>query len=187
MLWAKFPGVCSYCLEAPHSDKCTSLGISPDWQRLRVAGAGLPKPSSFGAWQRMFRDIYPETRNYPAGRVYAHLAEEMGELAEAVRVFEVVPAFFLNEAPDVFAWILQIQNSLEANSTTPGEALETLFCSSYPDLCQGCAAEECQCPSVLPSTVGRLGAAIPATTFTINGTDTTAFMSVDEVAGAFEL
>jgi len=187
MIWAKFPGVCSYCLKVPHSSNCKSSGNSPDWGRLQLIGSKAARPSSLGEWQRMFRDIYPATLENPAGRIYGHLAEEMGELAEAIRVFEVVPGFVLNEAPDVFAWILQIQNSLDHQSTSPGDWLEIEFCRSYPDLCRYCAAEACECPSILPSTVGRLGAAIAPTRFKTQGIEINAFLSVDEPAQIFEL
>jgi pyrimidine deaminase RibD-like protein/NTP pyrophosphatase (non-canonical NTP hydrolase) len=187
MIWAKFPGLCSYCLKAPHAEDCRSLGESPDWQKLQIVGSKSNPPSSLGGWQRMFREIYPGTLAFPAGRIYAHLSEELGELAEAIRVFEFVPGLFLNEAPDVFAWILQIQNSLDRDSTTPGEALEKAFCSSFPDLCPYCAAEACECPAILPSTVGRLGGAIPPSKITSNGTEKDAFMSVDKPPEVFEL
>ncbi len=112
--------------------------------------------------------------------------KRLGELAEAVRVFDIAPGLFLNEAPDVFAWILQVQNSIEEGSAKPGDSLDRTFCSSYPDLCPYCAAEDCECPIILPSTVGRLGGAIPPTRFE-GDEDRDAFMPVDKLPEIFEV
>jgi pyrimidine deaminase RibD-like protein/NTP pyrophosphatase (non-canonical NTP hydrolase) len=185
MVWAKFPGACPYCQQTPHRADCKSSGESPDWNALRVIGATRTKPTGLGAWQLMFSEVYPETRNSPQGRIYAHLSEELGELAEAVRVFDVAPGLFLNEAPDVFAWIMQIQNSLDQNSETTGANLERAFCTAFPDLCRYCAAETCQCPAILPSTVGRLGGAMAPTTFKDGDRNVDAFTSVDRAAQQF--
>jgi pyrimidine deaminase RibD-like protein/NTP pyrophosphatase (non-canonical NTP hydrolase) len=187
MVWAKFPGACPYCLAMPHSDNCRSVGQSPDWQHVQLAGAQRKRPSTLGGWQRMFREIYPATQQDAPGRIFAHLTEELGELAEAIRVFEVVPGLFLNEAPDVFAWILQIQNLLDKDASEPGLALDRAFCAAYPDMCRYCAAEECECPYILPSTVGRLGGAIPPTKFLVDGSEKDAFLSVEKPTELFEL
>ena len=185
MIWAKFPGVCPYCQRAPHIKTCKSEGEFPKWEELRAIGSASQRPQSLGSWQRMFSGIYPTTRTAPLGRIYAHLSEELGELAEAVRVFDVAPGLFLNEAPDVFAWILQIQNSLDQDHGHLGDELERAFCKAYPDLCRYCAAETCQCPAILPSTVGRLGGAIPPTRFGLGDYTMDAFMAVDKAASLF--
>jgi pyrimidine deaminase RibD-like protein/NTP pyrophosphatase (non-canonical NTP hydrolase) len=133
MIWAKFPRACPYCRTAPHRDDCRSSDDTPYWQELKSLGSQSTKPSSLGGWQRMFRDIYPKTASSPLGSIFAHLTEELGELAAAVRVFEFAPGMFLDEAPDVLAWILQLQNALDTSaSVSPGDALERAFCFAYP-------------------------------------------------------
>lgn len=107
MLWAKYPAMCPYCQRSPHVDDCRPTPETLDWGKLRAVGAAQARPKSLGAWQRMFREIYPKTAAAPLGEIYAHLSEELGELAEAIRAFDVVPGLFLNEAPDVFAWVIQ--------------------------------------------------------------------------------
>jgi pyrimidine deaminase RibD-like protein len=102
MLWAKYPAMCPYCHGNPHVDLCKPAPETLDWRQLRVAGAARARPRSLGAWQRMFREIYPKTAASPLGAIYAHLSEELGELAEAIRAFDIVPGLFLNEASCAF-------------------------------------------------------------------------------------
>jgi pyrimidine deaminase RibD-like protein len=186
MLWAKFPGVCPYCQACPHNDECKLSGDHPDWVRLRQLGVSSEKPLSLGAWQRMFGEIYPGTITTDASNIYVHIIEELGELAEAVRVFEYMPGLFLDEAPDVFAWIMQMHNSFDNGSSSPGARLEEIFCREYPDLCQVCASEVCECPSVLPSSVGRLASAIPPVTSPSGNVTEGPFLSVTEALEMFE-
>ena len=185
MLWAKFPSVCTYCRQKPHTASCKDSGQVPDWTSLQQLGDREAKPKSIGEWQLMFRDIYPNSMNLESSKIFAYLSEEIGELGEAVRVFDLVPGLFLNEAPDVFAWIMQVQNMIERNFEEPGKALEIAFCSAFPDVCGYCAAEKCECPAILPSTVGRLGGSIPPTDFSINGETKKAFLTVDVAAQRF--
>lgn len=61
------------------------------------------------------------------------------------------------------------------------------FCKAYPDQCRYCYGEVCECPATVPSTVGRLGGAIPPTRFEVDGKLREAFMSVDEPSELFGL
>jgi pyrimidine deaminase RibD-like protein len=167
MLWTKFPSRCPYCQQKRHdNDECVARKAArpgPDWDALDHFGHEGQKPSSLGEWQRMFASIYPVEQLETTGRSYARLSEELGELAEAIRVLPAAPGFFLNEAADVFAWLMHIQNVLEA--TIPkqqrGAALEIAFCKAYPDRCTDCRSPVCKCPPILETTIGRIGHQVP--------------------------
>ena len=165
MVWTKFPNVCAYCRRNPHDpDECKEQKIStpsPDWPSLLQIGTTNlhARPHSLGDWQRMFSKVYPVQQTEDFGPTFARLAEELGELAEAIRVFSAVPGYFLSEAADVFAWLMHIQNLIEKGVPREerGRALEVDFCTAYPDQCLDCKSSLCMCPPILESTVGRIG------------------------------
>lgn len=171
MLWAKFPGVCPYCHQCPHDTfECTirkqrAQGL--DWSALERIGLEKKRerPSALAEWQRMFCEIYPVQMTEPYGETFARFAEELGELAEAIRVFRESPQYFLNEAADVFAWLMHIQNLIDLNRRTSrvnvGTALAGEFCKTYPDLCVDCWKSPCRCDPVLPRTIGRIAHELP--------------------------
>src|SRR5205807_4051616 len=107
VVWRKFPGVCPYCEEASHADDLCrerkSRGDGPDWQSLADRAARAAPPERPSEWLRMFRTIYPIHQGEMYGPTFARLSEELGELGEAVRLFEDEPNYFLSEAADVFA------------------------------------------------------------------------------------
>lgn len=169
LLWDKFPGVCPYCQSCPHdADGCTEKKMenpSPPWEILQNIGKKTDRPLMLGDWQVMFGNIYPaqQTENY--GPTFARLSEELGELAEAVRVFQSEPGYFLSEACDVFAWLMHIQNIMESKAKIPkknrGQALHARFAESYPDFCRNCGKVRCACPPILASTIGRIAHEVP--------------------------
>lgn len=171
MLWDKFPSVCPYCLHSPHDSvdcsRAKAAGTGPRWSELRKIGAGKARPSSLGAWQRMFYEIYKIEQTDSAEKTCARLCEELGELAEAVRVFTSKPGYFLSEACDVFAWLMHVQNEVEAKRgvrrSDLGAALEQQFSLLYPDYCPDCRRPRCNCPPILESTIGRIAHDVPIT------------------------
>jgi pyrimidine deaminase RibD-like protein/NTP pyrophosphatase (non-canonical NTP hydrolase) len=166
MLWAKFPDVCSYCLNSPHDpDICSEMKAKsegPDWKQLAQLGLKNKqhKPATIREWQRMFSRIYPAQQTEDFGPVFARLTEELGELAEALRIFPASPGYSLAEAADVLAWLMHVQNVIEHRAKTPkaerGEQLQDTFCLTYPDRCLDCGAAACKCPPILPTTIGRI-------------------------------
>ncbi len=142
LIWAKFPYVCPYCHLCPHdADECSerkTQRVGLDWERLTLlAERNVEKrPNSLGEWQRMFAAIYPAHDGEGYGQTFARLTEEIGELAEALRVFEGHPRYFYNEAADLFAWLMHIQNLIEWKGAKPkterGRVLEIAFCKAYP-------------------------------------------------------
>jgi NTP pyrophosphatase (non-canonical NTP hydrolase) len=81
IVWQRFPAACSYCGHKP----CHCKIIKPK-RRKNIKGQAKDKPKTFQQLQKMFNAIYPAaTRTLPDAGV--HLAEEMGELNEAIQIF----------------------------------------------------------------------------------------------------
>lgn len=169
MLWDKFPNACAYCHRNPHDPNiCTEMKEASkgvEWDTLEALGEGEERPRRLGAWQKMFSGIYPAQQTESYGPSFARLNEELGELAESLRVFNTVPGYFLSEAADVFAWLMHIQNILDTKNKTRsedrGSLLEEAFARSYPDGCQDCGQRICTCPPILASTIGRIAHEVP--------------------------
>jgi pyrimidine deaminase RibD-like protein/NTP pyrophosphatase (non-canonical NTP hydrolase) len=170
LLWLKFPGVCPYCQRPDHDPgickKQKEKKAGPPWQELVEEGRKRKCPESLGGWQRMFGSIYKPSHKPEFESTFARLTEELGELAEAVRVFPAAPGYFVSEAADVFAWLMNIQNNLDyQGSKEPadyGLDLEESFCRWYPDYCRDCRQQRCVCPPILESTIGRIAHEVPS-------------------------
>ena len=164
IIWDKFPGVCPYCQRAPHaSTPCKAKkreSKGPPWEILREIAKKDGKPKTLGAWQKMFAHIYEPSQGLDGGAIFARLSEELGEMAEAIRVFPESPGYFLSEAADVFAWLMAVQNWIEheKNFTEEqfGVAMDAAMARSYPDVCLDCGRSKCSCPPILPRTIGRI-------------------------------
>lgn len=166
MLWSKFPSVCPYCHNDRHApDECAEKKLAnkgPDWVRLQqIANERMQhRPKTIAGWQKMFGTIYSPDINEDFAPTFAKLTEEVGELAEALRVFPAAPGYFLSEAADVFAWLMKLNNVVARHESVPldrrGEALEAEFASAYPRRCLDCNAAICTCPPILGSTIGRI-------------------------------
>lgn len=77
-LWKRFPYMCSYCGKLPCECKLSKIT-----RRKKVKVDEKKRPHGLSGFQKMFRDIYPpESRTLADAGV--HLAEEMGEVAEAI-------------------------------------------------------------------------------------------------------
>jgi hypothetical protein len=172
MLWQKFPYACPYCQEQPHvNDPCVEkkqIFEGPNWAKLRDIGAKneYRKPRSLAQWQRMFFDIYPTGNNPKYATPLARFTEELGELSEALRVSRIAPGYFLSEASDLFAWLMNLQNVIHSVEKYPhqnrGTELEMAFHRAYPGVCRDCGNPVCTCPPILPGTLGRIAHEIPA-------------------------
>jgi NTP pyrophosphatase (non-canonical NTP hydrolase) len=176
MLWTKFPNVCSYCLRRPHDpDRCaferehiyaTQGSLAPRWTELsRLADENIrDRPGTIAEYVDMFIAIYGAPDEEFAS-IFARLNEELGELAEAVRVFPVAPHYFLNEAADVFAWLLRSHCRIAQSHGDVcegwGQLLGEQLWAAYPDTCKECQADPCVCPPLLRPALGRLAVAGP--------------------------
>lgn len=170
LLWLKFPGVCPYCQKEEHDPTICSKkkrdNPVPPWRELKALGGKKKRPAGLGEWQRMFRTIYKPHHKADFEATFARLVEELGELAEALRVFPAAPGYVLSEAGDVFAWLMNIQNNIDYRDERPeedyGRLLEESFCRAYPDYCTDCRQPRCICAPILESTIGRIGHELPA-------------------------
>jgi NTP pyrophosphatase (non-canonical NTP hydrolase) len=169
MVWDKFPNACPYCQRAVHEQdicndaKSTSRG--PQWEALAHIGTNQERPRRLRDWQRMFHRIYPAAQTEDYGPSFARLTEELGELAEAVRVFKSQPGYILSEAADVFAWLMHIQNIGDTKNGVRaderGNAIERIVSEGYPSGCADCGQQICTCPVILPKTIGRIAHEVP--------------------------
>lgn len=192
MVWDKFPSVCAYCHKQPHDpDICLhqkALSAGPAWSTLASLGERAQRPATVGDWQRMFSKIYPAQQTEEYGPSFARLAEELGELAEAIRVFRSEPGYVLSEAADVFAWLMHIQNISDTKAGAKvedrGKALETALAKAYPGGCAECRNVICNCPPILSSTIGRIAHEVPE----LRGSygDAGRFMSADAASAYFQ-
>ncbi|MGA8023477.1 MAG: CHAT domain-containing protein, partial [Candidatus Acidiferrales bacterium] len=165
IVFRKYPNVCPYCRLNPHQDfvckttRGTSSTVNHAALRDEYEKNAHRRPLSISGWQSMFQDIYP--RSYDdarAARSTLGLFEELGELAEAVRVFERYPKYFAGEAADVFSYLMGLANEhmLLEQQTDKNFNLEDEFIKRYPGLCVQCGCLVCVCPLVPESTVGRM-------------------------------
>jgi pyrimidine deaminase RibD-like protein/NTP pyrophosphatase (non-canonical NTP hydrolase) len=194
MLWDKFPAVCTYCQNVPHDPNvCTERKAAsggPPWDQLAALGqrSAPHRPKRLRDWQLMFSKIYPAQQTEEFGPSFARLTEELGELAEAVRVFRAEPGYVLSEAADVFAWLMHIQNIVDSKANVlyskRGEALELAFSKAYPDGCTACGKRQCACPPILPSTIGRIAHEVPTGRSTY--ADDGRFMPPDKASKFFQ-
>ena len=115
------------------------------------------RPARLNEWQEMFGRIYPRQLN-ESGRSSVALLEELGELAEAVRVFDAHPHYFLGEAADTFSYIMGMANEhlIREQQEDRPFSFEKEYLARYPGLCMQCGSRVCVCPSIPQATVGRM-------------------------------
>ncbi|MGH9822446.1 MAG: hypothetical protein ACREDR_04245 [Blastocatellia bacterium] len=196
MLWWKFPGVCSYCHQNPHVEGlCRQMKQEKDalnWETLEQLGRNNfgNRPKKLASWLLMFGRIYVVSGTEDYKMTFARFTEELGELAEALRVFPAAPGYFLSEAADVFAWIMHLQNLVYLKGKMFDEndrarALYTAFSTAYPDRCNDCGNPVCTCPPILPGTLGRIAHEVSGNraSYTQGG----ALLPIDKIIQVFEL
>jgi NTP pyrophosphatase (non-canonical NTP hydrolase) len=164
LIFRKFPLCCPYCREAPHNEtKCklvkgtASTVNHPELSRLFREGWNS-RPATLNEWQLMFQNIYPRQLS-DRGRSTVGLLEELGELAEAVRVGESHPKYFLGEAADIFSYLMGIANEHAIRLEQEKDitfSFQDEFIKRYPGLCTQCGYGICICPSIPAATIGRM-------------------------------
>lgn len=171
MLWSKFPAVCPYCLSRPHdNEKCElakAMSRGPNWGKVAQAGQDnrSQRPANFAAWYSMFVGIYTPQQQESFPGVFGRITEELGELAEAVRLFDLAPGYFFSEASDLFAWLIHFQSLRFRKTRVFGHDAERelsgILFDEYPDCCKECSSRLCVCPPVLRKTAGRIAHEMP--------------------------
>jgi hypothetical protein len=168
LIFTKYPKVCPYCRNSPHIEqqcklvKGTEGVLSHEMVSKLMEVNWDSRPACLNDWQQMFNAIYPRSLNSTGFSTIA-LLEELGELAEAVRVFDRYPHYFYGEAADVFSYLMGLANEYAVRCSERDESFnyELEFLARYPGLCVACGAQVCICPTVPPATVGRMAKEMP--------------------------
>ena len=164
LVFRKFPGVCLYCRKAPHEDmickqvRGTTTTVNHTEVVTHFERSWPTRPRGLDDWQRMFNNIYPRHVG-DAARSSLGLMEELGELAEAIRVFDAHPQYFLGEAADTFSYIMGLANEHVIRETLEERtfSFEREFLGRYPGLCTQCGSRGCVCPAIPAATALRPG------------------------------
>jgi NTP pyrophosphatase (non-canonical NTP hydrolase) len=137
-MWRRFPGRCPYCWTAPCGCK--------ERRRKRRKFSGRPNvavPVSIRAWQKMFAKIYPNVVLESA----IHLAEEAGEVNEALQVYmvECDDASFrrvIEELVDVVTHIFGVANCMKLD-------LAHWISGYFSGGCPRCRKAPCDCGFIM--------------------------------------
>lgn len=137
-VWKRFPYLCSYCAHCPCV--CQAQKIK---SRKKITPNKVQEPKTLQDVQQMFASIYP-----PKGRTIEHagihLAEELGELSEAVWTHQGTRdkkafAGIVSEAADFFSCLMGVFNSFDISAAKELAAL-------FSDNCHVCNKAPCACP-----------------------------------------
>ncbi len=136
-IWKRFPYLCSYCGKCPCACKIQKVKT-----RKKIAPNNAKRPKTFAGFQEMFRTIYPPiTRTLEHSGI--HLAEEMGELSEAVLKYQSARnAEDLHnialEAADFFSCLMGVLNSI-------GVSVSNELSAMFTHNCHACKKAPCEC------------------------------------------
>jgi NTP pyrophosphatase (non-canonical NTP hydrolase) len=137
IVWERFPYLCSYCGEAPCNCRAEKVEV-----RRKIVPDGSRKPQTIAEFQLMFNKVYPADRRdvKDAG---IHLAEESGELSEAVQYYmgdrsEAHLDEVKLEAADFFSCLMGVLNS-------EGIDLAAILAKEFPNNCHVCHNAPCTC------------------------------------------
>ena len=136
-IWNRFPYMCSYCAHCPCVCKTQKVKT-----RKRVVFNEKKRPKTLADFQNMFQAIYPsKTRSLEHSGI--HLAEEMGELSEAVLQYQGLRkkedlAKIAQEAADFFSCLMGVLNSMHVSVA---KEFSTLFSHN----CHVCRKAPCEC------------------------------------------
>ena len=157
-IWQKYPGVCPRCVQ--HICNCERIPKEIDAGKLAVLAATHlhQKPRSLREWQTMFAGMYrspsggevvPPSRDRLA-IVFSRMAEELGEVAEAILLDEAIDRevglVVRNEMADLCAWIFALANNLQfVDPTATGVTLADVSWNLYGGKCHRCQKLPCIC------------------------------------------
>jgi len=136
-IWERFPGKCSYCQSCPCI--CKSKKMSKRKEKISTKKKTSKTLEDF---QRMFEEIYP-SNNRTLEHAGVHLAEEIGELSEAMLTYRGshMDADFKQvalEIADFFSCFAGVFNSMKISIA---KELEILFSEN----CHVCKKAPCEC------------------------------------------
>lgn len=136
-LWERFPNACSFCGKNPCSCEQESLKTRRQFQ----PSAG-PKPKTMSECQKMLSAIYPSSQ-WTVEKACIHMAEELGELTEAIWTFKGEKQksefdIIRKEAADYLSTVFAIFSALNLDI-----ALE--LSRMFHDNCHVCHKAPCEC------------------------------------------
>lgn len=136
-VWERFPGVCSYCGECP----CACKKIKPS-SRKKLEHKDSARPRSLAEMQAMFQRIYPAEKR-TLGEEGIHLAEEVGEVSEAIHNYLGLHAMkqfdeVKLEIADCISCFIGIANSIPLD-------LAHELAAMYGNNCHVCHKAPCEC------------------------------------------
>jgi len=145
VMWKRFPGVCSYCGQSPCV--CREHRVT---KRVRMKEDMLKKPKTLDTAQKKMNEIYPAGARTLA-HAGIHLAEEMGEITEAIYRYysNPTPAVYEEvkmEIADYASVIFNVANSADINLS---EELD----KRYRNGCYECHACPCKCEPAKVATI----------------------------------
>jgi NTP pyrophosphatase (non-canonical NTP hydrolase) len=166
LVFRKYPGVCPYCRKSPHVEteckivKGTEDTVDHATLREKYRENSNQRPVTLDDWQQMFAEIYPRrSGDAVTGRSVVGLFEELGELAEAVRVFHRYPKYLAGEAADVFSYLMALATEYSIEEEVAGRpklSLQAEYLRRYPGICTQCGYHVCICPPLPLATIGRM-------------------------------
>lgn len=136
-VWKRFPMLCSYCGSCP----CICKKMKPT-KRVKIIQQDSLKPGTLAGFQEMFAAIYPpQSRILPDAGV--HLAEEMGEVSEAIHHFmgehkKIIFQSAVEEMADFVSCIFGVANSAKINVAHE-------LAKMYSNNCHICHKLPCEC------------------------------------------
>lgn len=171
-LWKKYPGVCPRCQLGVCGCTAPLKEIDPIALNQIAEKNKGQKPRTLRQWQTMLGNIYrgpavikPQDR---LAVVFSRMAEELGEVAEAIQMDSVidndVQAVIENEMADLCAWIFALANSLHlVDPEMEGTTLADVTWNLYGGKCHRCMKVPCACaPGSLGLELAGRGAMGPA-------------------------
>ena len=166
LVFRKYPAVCPYCRNAPHNEmqcklvKGTDETVDHSALREKYRENSAQRPITLDDWREMFAVIYPrQISDATSGRSAIGLFEELGELAEAVRVFHRYPKYLAGEAADVFSYLMALATEYSLQEEMAGHgrfSLQDEYLKRYPGICKQCGYHVCICPPLPTATIGRM-------------------------------
>lgn len=136
-VWRRFPGVCSYCGSAP----CVCKKTKPK-SRVPIQASSAVRPHTLAGFQSLFQTIYPaDSRTFADAGV--HLAEETGEVAEAVHNFlgQHLEQQFQEVGGEIADYVSCVFGVANSGSILVAPALATFFKTG----CHVCKQSPCVC------------------------------------------
>ena len=160
IILTKFPKVCPYCTKAP-CDCIPKKKSRIDEKALRdlYFQNSEAQKRTLNDFQLMFKSIYGATwkiDDFKNGSeeyfnqvsiLYLNMTEELSELSEALRFYQLYPTHFDNEMADFLAWWFAIISCFNKAYNYPFEKIlaEDIVWEKYPGICSTCLLNICDC------------------------------------------